>query len=85
MAFRRDSIQSLDDLVTRQERFNKKARARLHPTAEESVWKWIGIDDLNYRLNVARTIISDIDTRADSIGGRRCLTLRSTDSITVQC
>ena len=24
--------------------------------------KWVGIDDLNYRLNVARTIIRDIDT-----------------------
>ncbi|MCX7420945.1 MAG: DUF6361 family protein [Planctomycetia bacterium] len=54
--------QSLDELVTRQERFNKKARARLHPAAEESIGKWVGIDDLNYRLNVARTIIRDIDT-----------------------
>ncbi len=52
--------QSLDGLVSRQERFNKKTRARLHPTAEESIGKWIGIDDLNYRLNVARTIINDI-------------------------
>ena len=52
--------QFLDELVTRQERFNKKSRARLHPTAEESIGKWIGIDDLNYRLNVARTIINDI-------------------------
>jgi len=54
--------QSLDELVTRQERFNKKSRARLNPTAEESIGKWVGIDDLNYRLNVARTIIRDIDT-----------------------
>jgi hypothetical protein len=51
---------SLDELVSRQERFNKKTRARLHPTAEESIGKWIGINDLNYRLNVARTIINDI-------------------------
>ena len=51
---------SLDELVTRQERLNKKSRARLHPTAEESIGKWVGIDDLNYRLNVARTIINDI-------------------------
>lgn len=59
---RRDApVQSLDDLVTRQERFNKKARARLHPTADESVGKWIGIADLSYRLNEARTIIRDID------------------------
>lgn len=50
----------LDELVTRQERFNKKSRARLHPTTNESVGKWIGIDDLNYRLNVARTIVNDI-------------------------
>jgi len=55
------SVQSLDDLVVRQERFNKKGRARLQPTAEESVGKWIGIADLNYRLNEARTIIRDID------------------------
>ena len=52
---------SLDSLVARQERFNKKARARLHPTADESVGKWVGIADLNYRLDVARTIIRDID------------------------
>ena len=52
--------QTLDEFVTRQERFNKKSRARLHPTAEEKIDKWVGIDDLNYRLNVARTIINDI-------------------------
>ncbi|MEZ5944933.1 MAG: DUF6361 family protein [Planctomycetaceae bacterium] len=51
----------LDALVTRQERLNKKARARLHPTADISESEWVGIDDLNYRLNVARTIIRDID------------------------
>jgi len=55
-----DDTKSLDDLVTRQERFNKKGRARLNPTAEESIGEWIGIADLNYRLNVARTIINDI-------------------------
>jgi hypothetical protein len=54
------ALATLNDLVIRQERFNKKARARLDPTANESIGKWIGIDDLNYRLNVARTIISDI-------------------------
>ncbi len=54
------STSVLDDLVLRQERLNKKSRARLHPTAEESVPSWIGIDDLNYRLNVAREIIRDI-------------------------
>ena len=51
----------LDTLVFRQERLNKKNRARLHPDAEESVGKWIGIADLNYRLPQARTIIRDID------------------------
>jgi hypothetical protein len=56
------STESLDALVTRQELRNKKSRARLHPTADVSENKWIGIDDLNYRLNVARTIISDIDS-----------------------
>ena len=55
-----ESTASLDALVTRQERFNKKGRARLHPSAEEKIDKWVGIDDLNYRLNVARTIIDDI-------------------------
>lgn len=53
-------IQSLDELVGRQERSNKKIHARLHPTANESIGKWIGISDLNYRLRVARTIINDI-------------------------
>ena len=51
---------ALDELVARQERFNKKSRARLQPTSEERIGKWIGINDLNYRLNVARTIINDI-------------------------
>lgn len=50
----------LDELVIRQERFNKKGRARLNPTAEESVGDWVGIEDLNYRLNVVRTIVNDI-------------------------
>jgi hypothetical protein len=54
-------LELLDELVKRQELRNKKTRARLHPTANERVDKWIGIDDLNYRLNVARTIIQDID------------------------
>jgi hypothetical protein len=56
------STESLDALVTQQERLNKKTRARLHPTADVSENEWIGIYDLNYRLNVARTIISDIDS-----------------------
>lgn len=55
------TTEKLDALVTRQERLNKKARARLHPTADISESNWVGIGDLNYRLNVARTIISDID------------------------
>lgn len=50
----------LDELVTRQERFNKKSRARLNPTAEESIGKWVGIADLNFRLTQATTIIRDI-------------------------
>jgi len=53
-------VATLDELVTRQERFNKKSRARLNPTAEESVGKWVGIADLNYRLSQATTIIRDI-------------------------
>lgn len=55
------ATEKLDALVTRQERLNKKARARLHPTADISESDWVGIGDLNYRLNVARTIIEDID------------------------
>ncbi|MDB4500463.1 DUF6361 family protein [bacterium] len=53
-------LTALDDLVRLQEWRNKKSRARLQPTANERVDKWIGIDDLNYRLNVARGIIRDI-------------------------
>lgn len=55
------SVATLDEFVTRQERFNKKSRARLNPTADERIGKWVGIADLNYRLNQARTIISDIN------------------------
>jgi hypothetical protein len=55
------TTKKLDSIVTRQERLNKKARARLHPTADTSESEWVGIGDLNYRLNVARMIIRDID------------------------
>jgi hypothetical protein len=50
----------LDDLVARQERLNKGARARLKPSADERVTQWIGIDSLDYRYSQARTIIRDI-------------------------
>ncbi|MDB4777834.1 DUF6361 family protein [bacterium] len=53
-------IEELDRLVFQQEKYNKKGRARLLPGADESVNDWIGIDDLNYRLGNARTIINDI-------------------------
>ena len=56
----------LDELVKLQERRNKKGRARLHPSADERITKWVGINDLNYRLNVARTIIKDIDDGLNS-------------------
>jgi len=56
------STESLDALVTRQERLNKKSRARLHPTADVSENEWVGINDLNYRLNVARNVVNDINT-----------------------
>jgi hypothetical protein len=59
----------LDELVIRQERFNKKGRARLNPTAEESVGDWVGIDDLNYRLNVVRTIVNDIHVGLSAMEG----------------
>ncbi len=53
-------VEELDKLVVSQEWNNKKSRARLLPTAQESVSGWIGIKDLNYRLAQARTIIKDI-------------------------
>lgn len=56
------STEKLDAFVIRQERLNKRARARLFTTADVSEKEWVGINDLNYRLNVARTIIHDIDT-----------------------
>lgn len=54
------SSEKLNTLVSEQERYNKKSRARLQPSAQESVSDWIGIGDLNYRLFQARTIIRDI-------------------------
>jgi len=65
----RADISLLDKLVERQERSNKKSRARLHPSANESVSDWVGIRDLNYRLNVARLIVNDIDHGLTSMGG----------------
>ncbi len=53
-------VADLDDLVARQERLNKGARARLRPNADERVTQWIGIDALDYRYSQARTIIRDI-------------------------
>lgn len=53
-------VDTLNRLVTRQEQSNKGTRARLHPTADVRENKWIGINDLNYRLSSARTIINDI-------------------------
>lgn len=50
----------LDELVARQERLNKGARARLKESGDERVSGWIGIDRLDYRLPQARTIITDI-------------------------
>lgn len=53
-------VMVLDDLVARQERLNKGARARLKPNADERLTQWIGIDSLDYRYSQARTIIKDI-------------------------
>jgi hypothetical protein len=50
-----------DNYVIKQERANKRARARLRPdNRDEKVRGWIGIDALNYRLPQAWRIVDDI-------------------------
>jgi len=58
---RPSSTAGFDQLVTRQERANKRARARLRPdNRDEQVSEWIGIRTLNYRLPQARRIVEDV-------------------------
>jgi Family of unknown function (DUF6361) len=55
-----------DNCVIKQERANKRTRARLRPdNRDEKVKGWIGIEALNYRLPQARRIVDDIH-RAES-------------------
>jgi hypothetical protein len=50
-----------DNCVIKQERANKRTRARLRPdNRDEEVRDWIGIRALNYRLPQARRIMNDI-------------------------
>lgn len=50
-----------DNCVIKQERANKRTRARLRPdNRDEEVRDWIGIRALNYRLPQARRIVNDI-------------------------
>lgn len=60
------STDTLDKLVVKQEINNKRIqKARLYPSTEVSENAWVGIADLNYRINVARAIIRDIDDGLD--------------------
>lgn len=54
--------QRLDELVTKQERDNKRKRSRLVDTgaSNHSIDKWIGIDNLDYRFRQVRRIMLDI-------------------------
>lgn len=50
-----------DDCVIKQERANKRTRARLRPdNRDEEVRDWIGIRALNFRLPQVRRIVNDI-------------------------
>jgi hypothetical protein len=56
-------------LVVKQEINNKRVqKARLYPSTEVSENAWVGIADLNYRINVAKVIIRDIDEGLDRKG-----------------
>ncbi len=68
------SNSEFDDCVERQERANKKTRARLRPgNYDEQIRGWIGISSLSYRLPQAWQIVNDIDRaergEADSSAG----------------
>jgi len=63
-----------DNSVTKQERLNKRTRARLRPdNRDEQVRGWIGIEALNYRLPQAWRIVDDIQRaetgKADASAG----------------
>lgn len=55
-----NNLRRCDELVIDQERSNKKGRARLRPGNTESVGGWLGIDRLDYRLDVVLQFMRDI-------------------------
>lgn len=55
-----DNVSRCDELVIRQERFNKGNRARLRPGNTDAVNGWVGIDRLDYRLGVVLQFLRDI-------------------------
>jgi hypothetical protein len=55
------NLTACDQLVSTQERANKKNRARLRPGAkDEHVSDWIGLRNLDYRFTQVRTLVDDI-------------------------
>lgn len=53
-------VVTCDRLVTHQERRNKRERARLREGNDEPVNRPLGFSAMNYRLEVARTLVHDI-------------------------
>lgn len=54
------AIHELDDLVKNQEIRNKNDRSKLRNTNTDVHANWVGIDQLEYRLSYAQTIVRDI-------------------------
>lgn len=61
--------ETVDRLVKTQEIRNKGGKARLRERAEESVSTWVGLDWLEYRFSVAKTMVDDIK-RGCRLAGR---------------
>lgn len=58
-----------NELVTDQERLNKKTRARLRPGNQEAINNWIGLNRVEYRLPQVMRIIRDIREGEQREGG----------------
>lgn len=56
----RVSVGLLDELVLKQEKVNKRERAKLRPNNQTRYGSWVGIRTLSYRFDNVKTIISDI-------------------------
>lgn len=63
------NIAICNGLVEKQERLNKKNRARLRPGNKEAVNSWIGLDRVEYRLPQVLRIIRDIREGEQRKGG----------------